>query len=122
MAEANSEALETLKMLLGIKDGEQDSLLSFLICDAINMILGRCQIEILPRQLESLVPVVAADMYRFKCYGKSDAPQTIKAITQDKRSISFESGIPDTEDFLAEYEARLKPFICRRGRVPSEIG
>ncbi len=122
MSDVRNEALGTLKMLLGIKDSEQDGLLSFLIDDAVNMILGRCHIEILPRQLESLVPVVAADMYRRKGYGKSDAPQTVKTVTQDKRSVSFESGVSDTEDFLAEYEVRLKPFIRRRGRVPSDIG
>lgn len=117
-----NNALGTLKMLLGIKDNEQDSLLSFLIDDTVNMILGYCRTDILPRPLESLVPVIAADMYRRKGYGKADAPQTIKSVTEDKRSISFESGISDTEDFLEEYEARLKPFVCRKGRVPSDIG
>ena len=49
-------------MLLGIKDDEQDSLLSFLIEDTVNMIMAYCHIDVLPRQLESLVPKIAADM------------------------------------------------------------
>lgn len=109
-------------MLLGIKDNEQDSLLSFLIDDTVNMILGYCRIEILPRPLESLVPVIATEMYRRKGYGKADAPQSIKSVTEDKRSVSFESGVADADEFLKEYEARLKPFVCRKGRVPSDIG
>ena len=60
------EQLGTLKMLLGIKDDEQDSLLSFLIEDTVNMIMAYCHIDILPRQLESLVPKISADMYRVK--------------------------------------------------------
>jgi len=44
-------------MLLGIKDDEQDSLLSFLIEDTVNMIMAYCHIDVLPRQLESLVPI-----------------------------------------------------------------
>lgn len=109
-------------MLLGINESEQDSLLSFLIDDTVNMILGYCRIEVLPRQLESLVPVIAADMYRRKGYGTSEAPQQIQSITQDKRSVSFKSSSDtDTEEFLKEYEARLKPFRCRKGRLPSEL-
>ena len=45
------EQLGTLKMLLGIKDDEQDSLLSFLIEDTVNMIMAYCHIDVLPRQL-----------------------------------------------------------------------
>lgn len=122
MEAVKNEALTRLKMLLGIKGNEQDSLLSFLIDDTINLILGYCRISILPRQLESLVPTIAADMYRRKGYGKSEAPQVIKSVTQDKRSVSFkDSTDTDTDEFLKEYEARLKPFRNRRGRVPSEL-
>ena len=122
MEAVKSEALDRLKMLLGIKDNEQDSLLSFLIDDTVNLILGYCRISILPRQLESIVPVIAADMYRRKGYGKSEAPQVIKSVTQDKRSVSFkDSADTDTDEFLKEYEARLKPFRNRRGRIPSEL-
>lgn len=117
-----AEALNTVKMLLGIEDNEQDSLLSFLIDDTVNMILGYCRIEILPRQLESLVPMVAADMYRRKGYGSAEAPEHIQSVTQDKRSVSFKSNSgTDAEEFLKEYEARLKPFRCRKGRLPSEL-
>lgn len=117
-----NSALGALKMLLGIKDNEQDSLLSFLIDDTVNMILGYCRIEVLPRQLESLVPVMAGDMYRRKGYGQAEAPQVIKSVTQDKRSVSFKDGSDsDTDEFLKEYEARLKPFRNRRGCVPSEL-
>lgn len=62
-------------MLLGIKDDEQDGLLSFLIDDTINMIMSYCHIEVLPCQLESLVPKIAADMYRIKAMGTVKVPK-----------------------------------------------
>lgn len=107
-------------MLLGIKDNEQDSLLSFLIDDTVNLILGYCRIEILPRQLESLVPVIAADMYRRKGYGKETAPEIVKSISEGERSVSYAETTLEN-DFLTNYYDRLKPFVSRKGRVPSDI-
>lgn len=118
--EKREEALERLRMLLGIEDNERDGLLFFLIDDTVDMILGYCRIEILPRQLESLVPVIAADSYRAKGYGQTDAPEVVKSISEGERSITFEN-IYNTDDFIKEYETRLKPFINRSGRVPSDI-
>ena len=114
-----AEALNTVKMLLGIEDNEQDSLLSFLIDDTVNMILGYCRIEILPRQLESLVPVIVADAYRAKGYGQETAPGVIKSVSEGDRSVSYADTNPDN-DFFTGYYDRLKPYINRKGRVPRE--
>ena len=116
-----AEALNTVKMLLGIEDNEQDSLLSFLIDDTVNMILGYCRIEILPRQLESLVPVIVADAYRAKGYGQETAPEVIKSVSEGDRSVSYADKNPNN-DFFKNYYDRLNPFRSRRGRVPSELG
>ena len=62
-------------MLLGIKDDEQDSLLSFLIEDTVNMIMAYCHIDVLPRQLESLVPKIAAEAQRIKAMGTVKVPR-----------------------------------------------
>lgn len=115
-------ALKTLKMLLGIKDNDSDELLSFLIEDAVNMILGYCHIDILPKQLESFVPMIAADVYRAKGYGKAAAPQIVATVTEDKRSFSLRDTNINATDILANYESRLKPFRNRRGKVPSDVG
>lgn len=120
MEAVKNEALERLKMLLGINESEQDSLLSFLIDDTINLILGYCRIEVLPRQLESLVPTIAADMYRAKGYGQEAAPEIIKSISEGERSVSYADTTPDN-DFFTNYHDRLKPYVNRKGRVPSEI-
>ena len=97
-------------MLLGIKDDEQDNLLSFLIDDTVNMIMAYCHIDVLPRQLESLVPKIAADMYRAKGYGDSKSPEVVKSISEG-----------DNDKIFSNYYKRLDPFRKRKGRVPSDI-
>lgn len=65
-------------MLLGIEGGGRDNLLSFLIEDNINLILNYCRILELPPELESLLPVMAADRYRRTSYGQEKAGQGFK--------------------------------------------
>lgn len=113
--------LDILKMLLGIKDNEQDSLLSFLLDEAKNFILGQCNLDFVPSQLEGLVPEIAADMYRYKCYGTEKAPQTVKSIAQDKRTVTFSDSGEDGYNYLDKYVKLLRPFMRRRGRLPSDI-
>ena len=102
-------------MLLGIKDDEQDSLLSFLIDDTVNMIMAYCHIDVLPRQLESLVPKIAADMYRAKGYGGSKSPE----VSEGERSVTYTE--TDNDKIFSNYYKRLDPFRKRKGRVPSDI-
>lgn len=119
MEELKAQALTTAKMLLGIKDSESDVLLSFLIDDAINLVLGYCRINTLPRQLESIVPSLAAEMYRRKGYGSVEMPETVKAISEGERSVTYADNISE-EDLLTSYYERLNPFVNRKGRVPSD--
>ena len=120
MENFKTEATERLKMLLGIEDEGKDTLLSFLIDDTINLILGYCRLDELPRQLESLVPVIAADMYRAKGYGGEATPEVIKSISEGQREVSYTNTSP-TDNFFENYRDRLKPFVCRKGRVPSDV-
>ena len=114
--------VKNLKLLLNIdtEDNSRNELLSFVIDDCENLITSYCHTEEVPTKLESLVPIMAADMWRRKGYGHETAPKEVKSISQGDRSISYQSFVLDTEAFLKEYEARLKPF--RRGRVPSDVG
>lgn len=114
--------LKKLKLLLNIdtEDYSKDELLSFVIDDCVNLITSYCHTDEVPTKLESLVPIMAADMWRRKGYGNEAAPKEVKSISQGDRSVSYQSTVLDTETFLKEYEARLKPF--RRGRVPSDVG
>ena len=114
--------LNTLKLLLNIdtEDNGRNELLSFVIDDCENLITSSCHTDEVPTKLESLIPIMAADMWRRKGQGAEAAPKEIKSISQGDRSVSYQSTALDTEAFLKEYEARLRPF--RRGRVPSDVG
>lgn len=113
--------MRQLKMLLGITDTAQDELLQFLLDDTAGLVLGYCRLEAMPRQLEGLVPIIAADRYRAKGYGQETAPSDIKSVSEGSRSVSYENRRPE-EDVMASYYKRLNPFKNRRGRVPSELG
>ncbi|MCC8160117.1 MAG: phage head-tail connector protein [Oscillospiraceae bacterium] len=114
------EALARLKTLLGITDDEQDAILSLLVLDAENMIMGYCRIDFIPSQLESLIPMLAADMYRGKGYGSAEKSSAVKKIVEGEREVEYAEEESVT-DFLAAYYERLKPFRARKGYVPSDI-
>lgn len=114
------EKLQTLKLLLGIEDASRDALLEFCITDVENLILGELRTEFIPRQLESLVPAMAAEMYRAYGFGAADAPSDVTSVSEGDRSVSYKTRRPST-DILAAYYDRLKPYRNIRGRVPSEI-
>ena len=120
--DTKAEALGTLKMLLGIEDDGKDELLSFLIDDAEQLILGYCRICFLPRQLEGLLPMIAADVYRAKGYGSESAPEVVKSVSEGQRSVSFETTRQTDIGILDKFHSRLKPYINRRGKVPSDVG
>ncbi len=108
-------------MLLGISDDEQDALLEYLLKDAEALVLGWCKIDTLPPALESVIPAIAADMYRQKGWGSETAPETVTAISEGNRSISQERINPsEYDDLLFSYKNRLAPFVNRKGRVPSD--
>lgn len=119
--ESLKEALERVKTLLGITDGGSDMLLSVILEDVYNLILGYCRLEAMPRQLWSLLPIIAVDVYRAKGYGQKDAPEDIKSVSEGQRSYSIESGRMKDEEILSNYYKRLMPYRNMRGRVPSEI-
>lgn len=116
-----TDNLTTLKRLLGIEDNKQDDLLSFLLADTENMVKGYCRIETVPAKLESLIPVIAADMYRTKGYGREQAPLIITAETEGSRSRSYARTADNSSDALMGYADRLAPFKSRKGRLPSEL-
>lgn len=113
------EHLVRTKILLGITDSGCDELLKLVIEDTVNLILGYCRIKILPRQLESLVPVIAADIYRETAVGKNEIPSDVSQITQGNRSVSYAVTRTDTSGVFTRYEKRMKPY--RRARVPSDV-
>ncbi|MBQ2669867.1 MAG: phage head-tail connector protein [Clostridia bacterium] len=120
MDEVKAEALTTLKTLLGITGDTQDTILDIIIDEVINMIQGYCRIDEIPTKLESYIPIMAADYYRLKGYGKAAAPEFVKSESQGKRSYSVEVGF-NVKSWFNNYKDRLNPFRNLHGRVPTDL-
>lgn len=113
--------LSQVKMLLGIRDSEQDAVLAFLIDDCISRVLGYCRRSDMPSELLPLLPVMAVRVYRLGGYGSQEGKRNISQVTQGDRTVAFESSEVEQSDWLNDYKDRLEPFRIRRGRVPSEL-
>lgn len=110
--------MKKLKVLLGIKNDTEDELLELILDEAEQFILDYCRIDEVPEKLRGIIPFMAADLYRYREYGKSTLPNDIKSISEGSRSVTYESVHRPTDAFSA-YLKRLKPY--RRARVPSEV-
>ena len=110
------EILNNAKMLVADTQADEkneaaDDRLSFYINDVIEAIIAYCRIEFLPKQLYGLVAQIAARMYE-------NNGSNIKSLTEGERRVEFELSAPSV---ISDYYERLKPFVNRAGRVPSEV-
>ena len=113
--------IDKVKLLLGISDDTQDNIISFLIESVIDGIKSYCRIDEVPERLNTTVIRMTADLYRREGYGSVDKPQTVQSETQGSRSVTYAANPSNAEDLITDYEKLLKPYINRRGRVPSEV-
>lgn len=111
MGDTNNGYLNAVKLILGLDNDDADAVLTLLTDDTISAVLSYCRIEVLPRQLEGLIPQLVAEQYK---KGVSDG---VRAITEGERRIEYSDA---DYDFLSSCHERLKPFISRRVYVPSE--
>lgn len=115
MTESEREQmLSAVKLILGIEDNKKDKLLAFIAEDTVNLVLAYCRIEILPIQLHGAVAQMCAGAYKRISKENID----ITAIAQGDRKLEF---FVPAEDMLSDFRERLKPFVNRRGRLPSEV-
>ena len=112
MEDTKTEILDAAKLLLGIEDDENDELLMLLIEDTTSAVISYCRIEVLPRQLESLIPTLVARQYRL------NAQEGVKSVTEGERRVEYTES---NNDFLGEYAWRLKPFVSRSVKLPSDM-
>ena len=106
---------EYAKMLLDEVDGSKDAVIKFLAEDVAGAILAYCRIEIFPEQLTGLAAMITADLYRERYLGEG----SVKSVSEGDRSVSYDTVTAGS--IIGDYEARLLPFVNRKGRVPSDI-
>lgn len=110
-------AIDTVKILLGMTDSDSDEMLEIIIGETEEYIKDYCHVEDIPQKLKSMVPFMAADLYRAKSYGMAELPSDIKSLTQGTRKVEYEVKRP--ADIFSVYNAQLKKH--RKGRMPSDI-
>jgi len=122
------ENLPNLKLLLNIKDNEQDGLLQFLLESVIDQVLNYCQIDELPERLNRVVVRMTADLYGIEGYANGGVSATgtgdVTSVRRGDVTTSFGSfggnfnlttGAGGAE-FLKCYTPQLNAF--RRVRWP----
>lgn len=112
MGDTKQEILDAVKLLLGINDNCKDDILMLLIDDTVNSVLAYCRIDVLPRQIASFVPTLVVKRYTLNQNGG------VKSVTEGERKFEYSD---DNYNYLKEYAIRLKPFISRKVKVPSEV-
>ena len=114
------EIVDAVKLLLGLDSCDKDAVIELLTKDTIAAVLAHCRIDALPYQLHGLIAQMAAKAYRVNGYGAEETPTEVKSISEGDRSISFETR-SNANGILSDYKSRLKPFVNRKGRVPSDV-
>ena len=112
MGDTKNEILDAVKLLLGIKENDKDDVLMLLIEDTVNSVLAYCRIDVLPRQIVSFIPTLTVKRYTANQNGG------VKSVTEGERKVEYSD---DNYDYLKEYAIRLKPFVSRKVKVPSEV-
>lgn len=107
-----AEMLADTKLLLGINDNSSDEILTYIIDDVVNMVLSYCRLEILPYQLQGLIPQMAVSVYNTR-----QNIAGVSAITEGDRKIEYRSAAK----VISDYYSRLKPFVNCRAKLPSEV-
>ena len=101
MENYKTEILNEVKILLGLNDDEKDDILSVIIESTVNYCLAYCRLEVLPYQLYGIIAQMCVQSYN---------AEGVKSIWEGDRKI----------EYSADFTDKLKPFVCRRGFVPSE--
>lgn len=105
--------LEKLKLLLGISGEQQDALLEFVLDDVTEMILAYCNIEELPKGLETTAYRMAIELYRNENLGNEDAATgSISSLSEGDTSTSFNSFVSEgyKDSLLKDYRKVLNRY------------
>lgn len=84
--------LELMKLLLGIQstDTSLDTLLNYFLDKSTEVILGYCNINLLPEQYDNVVAEYAAYLYKNR-----DAEGLLRK-SEGEKSVAYEGAIPET--------------------------
>lgn len=104
------------KPLIGIEvtDTSADASLSFILEDVENIILNYCNLQTLPKGLETTAYRMAMDIYRNENVGSADYAAPVSSLSEGDTSVSYsgsayaDSGYRDS--LLKNYSLQLNNF------------
>ena len=118
MGYEKNQILADAKLLLKIDSSDEDAILSFLAEDCMAAVMSYCHLEFLPYQLLGIVAQMTAGRYRQEYQRGDGGDNAVSSITEGDRKIEF--SVPEKKNITEDYAERLKPFINRKGWMPSE--
>lgn len=101
---------DTLKEMLGVED--KDVQIEFALQSAKDIVTDYCNIEEIPKSLETTVIRMAMDIYRNEQPGESEKPQAVKSVSVGDTSTSFGDAASDdyAQSILKNYTKQLNRY------------
>lgn len=101
---------DVLKGMLGVED--KDAQIEFALQSAKDIVTDYCNIEEIPKSLETTVIRMAMDIYRNDQPGESEKPQAIKSVSIGDTSTSFGDAASSdyTQSILKNYAKQLNRY------------
>lgn len=101
--------LEKLKRILG--DDIDDLNVEFAIDNAVETVLNYCNIEEIPKGLETTVVRIAVDLYRGSEFGSSDN-SVVQSIKEGDTTVNFGSAstVDSVQAVVSRYSAQLNRY------------
>lgn len=94
--------LDDAKMLLGIADASQDSLITYLDNVVSGMAMRYCRLSVMPDEMMDVLAGMVAERYRANQYGQSNTPQIVESITDGDESVRFMKLRNAPENFILD--------------------
>lgn len=108
---ANTDEVAKVKLIMGIQGDDKDTLVSFALDNAKELILNYCHLDMIPTGLETTHLRMAIDIYREEGLGTEDSPNTVTGISIGDTKTTF--GTLDehyTTSLLKDYRKSLNAY------------
>lgn len=115
-----SDNLNKVKEILNIQDDKLDSYLKFCEQNITDKILGRCNIETIPEQLNSLIQEFLIEQYNLNKEGIGEGKKDVSSASDNGQTVSFQtvggasSMSKNVDEFLNRNMDTL--VVCRKIR------
>ena len=100
-----SKNIENIKIILNITDESLDSYLEFCENNITNKILDRCNIEIIPERLNTLIQEFLIEQYNINKEGIGEGKKVVSSVSDNGQSVSFQTigGVSNVSQNVDEF-------------------